>query len=193
MCPLQLEINIWISIGTQTAQRDVYSVEKDVKHHDGEDVDNVEDTYGVRGDKGIKDDVDHDKTVFGLADVSAEHICKGIGNSWGMCYTLPVQWTSYQIRKLRVAHATGMPGMFPPPPRVSDPDMHHGACETHVPWCMPGSLTSRFLRNRWRGKRSPHSRRMRNPQFYVSGEMITLIRLWTHIKHLFARSSCRVY
>ena len=28
--------------------------------------------------------------------------------------------------KLRVAHATGMPGMFSPPPRVSDPDMHHG-------------------------------------------------------------------
>ena len=48
---------------------------------------------------------------------------------------------------------------------VSDPDMHHGMCVTaravmHVgianPW--------------WRGKRSRHSRRMRNPQFYVSGK-----------------------
>ena len=44
--------------------------------------------------------------------------------------------------KFRVAHAPGMPGTFSPPPRVSDPDMHHGTCVTHVPWCMPGSLTS---------------------------------------------------
>ena len=72
--------------------------------------------------------------------------------------------------KLRVAHAPGMPGTFSPPPRVSDPDMHHGTCVTHVPWCMPGSLTSGFLRSRWRGKRSRHSRRMRNPQFCTSGK-----------------------
>ena len=24
---------------------------------------------------------------------------------------------------------------------VSDPDMHHGTCVRHVPWCMSGSLT----------------------------------------------------
>ena len=35
---------------------------------------------------------------------------------------------------------------------------------------MPGSLTSGFLWSRWRGKRSRHSRRMRNPQLYVSGK-----------------------
>ena len=35
---------------------------------------------------------------------------------------------------------------------------------------MPGSLTSGFLWSRWRGKRSRHSRRMRSPQFYVSGK-----------------------
>ena len=28
-------------------------------------------------------------------------------------------------------------------PLVSDPDMHHGTCMTHVPWCMSGSLTRR--------------------------------------------------
>ena len=39
-----------------------------------------------------------------------------------------------------------------------------------MPWCMPGSLTRGFLWNRWRAKRSRHSRRMRNPQFYVSGK-----------------------
>ena len=49
--------------------------------------------------------------------------------------------------KLRVAHAPGMPGTFPPcgplqrKSLVSDPGMHHGTCVTHVPWCMSGSLT----------------------------------------------------
>ena len=65
--------------------------------------------------------------------------------------------------KFRVAHAPGMPGTSSPPPRLSDPDMHHGTCVTHVPWCMPRSLTSCFLLIRWRGKRSRHSRRIRNP------------------------------
>ena len=72
--------------------------------------------------------------------------------------------------KFRVAHAPGIPGTFSPPPRVSDPDMHHGTFVTHVPGCMLGSLTSGFLWSRWRGKRSQHSRRMRNPQFYLSGK-----------------------
>ena len=40
----------------------------------------------------------------------------------------------------------------------------------HVPWCMAGSRTSGFIWSRWRGKRSRHSKRMRNPQFYVSGK-----------------------
>ena len=72
--------------------------------------------------------------------------------------------------KLRVAHAPGMLGTFSPPLSVSDLDMHHGTCVTHVPWCMPGSLINRFPWRRWRGKRSRHSRRMRNTQFYVSGK-----------------------
>ena len=72
--------------------------------------------------------------------------------------------------KLRVAHSPGMPGTFSPPLRVSDPDMHHGMSVMHVPWCMPGSLTSGFLWSQWRGKRSRHSRCMRNPQFHVSGK-----------------------
>ena len=72
--------------------------------------------------------------------------------------------------KLWDAHAPGMLGTFSPLLRVSDPDMHHGTCVTHVPRCMPGSLTSCFLWNLWWGKRSQHSRRMRNPQFCVSGK-----------------------
>ena len=62
---------------------------------------------------------------------------------------------------------SGMPGTFSPLPRFSDPDMHHGKCVAHMQLCMPGSLTSGFLRSRWRGK---HSRRMRKPQFCVSGK-----------------------
>ena len=61
-----------------------------------------------------------------------------------------------------------MPGTFSPPPWVSDPDMHHGTCVMHMPWCMPGSLTLGFLWSRWRGKRSRHSRHMRN--LFLSGE-----------------------
>ena len=72
--------------------------------------------------------------------------------------------------KLRVTHAPGMPGTLSPTTRVSDPDMHYGTCVTHVPRCMPGSLTTGFLWCRWRGKRSRHSRRMRNQQFCASGK-----------------------
>ena len=64
-------------------------------------------------------------------------------------------WASCQIRKIEGAHAPGMPGTFSPSPHVSDPDMHHGTCVTHVPWCMPGSLTSGFIWNWRRGKTFP--------------------------------------
>ena len=72
--------------------------------------------------------------------------------------------------RLRVAHAPGMPGTFSQPSRFSDPDMHHGTCVTHVPWCISGSLISGLPWSRWQEKRSRHSLRMHNPQFYVSGK-----------------------
>ena len=72
--------------------------------------------------------------------------------------------------QMRVAYAPGIPGTFSPSPRVSNPDMHHGTCVTHVPRCVPGSLTSGTLWCRWRGKLYRHTGRMRNPQFYVSGK-----------------------
>ena len=72
--------------------------------------------------------------------------------------------------KLRVAHAPGMSGTFLLTSRVNDPGMNHGTYVTHVPWSMPGSTYSGFLWSLWRGKRSRYSRRMRNPQFYVSGK-----------------------
>ena len=76
-------------------------------------------------------------------------------------------WASYQKRKTAGVYA---PGTFSPPPQVSDPDIHHGTCVTHVPQCMPRSPTSGFLWSRRWGKRSRHSRRMHNPQFYVFGK-----------------------
>ena len=51
-----------------------------------------------------------------------------------------------------------MPGTFSLPLPVNKPNMYHGTCVTHVPWCMPGSLTSGFFWSWWRGKRSWHSR-----------------------------------
>ena len=85
------------------------------------------------------------------------------------CRDIAVAWASCQIRKIAGAHAPGMLGTFSPPPRVSDPDLLHGTCVTHVLWCMTGLITSDFLWSRW-GKRSQHSRRIRNPQVYVSGK-----------------------
>ena len=73
----------------------------------------------------------------------------------GSMYLNPCPWASCQIHKIAGAHAPGMPGTFSPSPQVSDPDMHHGTCVKHVPWCMPGSLTSGFLWNRRRGKTFP--------------------------------------
>ena len=100
------------------------------------------------------------------------------GARWRHDMEMPVAWASCQIRKIPGAHAPGMPGTFSPLPQVSDPDMHHGTCVTHVPWCMSGSLTSGFLWNRRRGKRSRHSRRRRNLQFYVSGKRPITASLW---------------
>ena len=74
-----------------------------------------------------------------------------------------------RYEKLRVTHAPGISGTFSPPQRVGDPDM-------------PESLTSGFLWNLWRGKRSRHSRRMRNLQFYVSGKR-PIIQQPAHVRN----------
>ena len=48
-------------------------------------------------------------------------------------------------------------------PFVSDPGVHHSTCLMHAGIANP----------QWRGKGSRHSRRMRNPQFYVSDKWPT--------------------
>ena len=101
--------------------------------------------------------------------------------------------------ELRVAHEPGMPRTFSPPLWVTGLDIHHGPCVTHGPRCMPGSLTSGFLWSRWRGRRSRHSRRMCNPQFYASGKRpLSLVQLdtgahlyfWSNISLDFPRAQC---
>ena len=74
------------------------------------------------------------------------------------------------LPKLRVAHSPGLPGTHSPSNRVSDPDMHHGTCETHVPWCMSGSLPSVFLWSRWREKRSR--------QAFPAHAQPNILRIW---------------
>ena len=81
-----------------------------------------------------------------------------------------ISWASYKIDKIVGCACAGNAGNVFPPPRVGDPSMHHGTYVKHAPWCMPGRLTSGLFCSRWRGKRSRHSRRMRNPQFYVPGK-----------------------
>ena len=63
----------------------------------------------------------------------------------------PVMGLLPDTQNCRFTHAPGMPGTFSPPPRVRDPDIHHGTCVTHMPWCMQGSPTSGFLWSRWWG------------------------------------------
>ena len=73
---------------------------------------------------------------------------------------------AYQIRKIAGCACAGNAGNVFLHRRlqrkllVSDPYMHHDTCVTHVPWCMSGSLNQR-----WQGKRSRHSRRMRARNF----------------------------
>ena len=49
-------------------------------------------------------------------------------------------------------------------PLVSDPSMHHITCVTK-----PAVMHVGIANPRWWGKRSRHSRRMRDPQYYQSG------------------------
>ena len=80
--------------------------------------------------------------------------------------------------ELRAAHASGMPGMFSPPPtsketaswrfRHASRHVRHARAVMHVGIANP----------QWHGKRSRHSRRIRNSQLYVSGKRAIHFRSW---------------
>ena len=83
--------------------------------------------------------------------------------------------------------------LFSSPPRVSDPDMHHGTCVAQVSWNKPVLLTNGFVWSQWRGKRPRHSRRMRNRNFtylarhpYIVLYFILSVRVGESIKWSFA-------
>ena len=89
-------------------------------------------------------------------------------------------WASCQIRKMVDYACAGNAGnIFP---ATTGYWSRHAS--RHVrdarPGCMPGSLASGFLWSRCRGKRSRHSRRMRNAQFCVCGKwpIVFIHEIW---------------
>ena len=109
--------------------------------------------------------------------------------------TFCLQASCYQLNhgaftryvKLRVAHAPGIPGTFSPPPRVSDPDLHHGTCVIHMQsWCMTESLISDFLWSRWLEKMFPAS---------PAHRQLAILRIWqgVHAAKWFSWRSMRPY
>ena len=86
------------------------------------------------------------------------------------------EWASYQIRQIASCACAGNAGSvftrhrLQRKPLVSFPGMHHSTCIAHLPWSM---IHVEIANPRWREKRSLHSRRMRNPQFYESGKRAT--------------------
>ena len=92
-------------------------------------------------------------------------------------YHIRQRWAFCQIRKIaRCACAENARNVFPA--TSSKRSRHASRYVKHVPWCMPGLQTSGFLWSRWRGKRSRHSRRKRNPQTYVTGKRPMANILW---------------
>ena len=77
-----------------------------------------------------------------------------LGRNWISTTSIGCNGPLTKYAKLRVAHAPGMAGTFCLPPGVSDANMHHGTCVTHVLWCMPVSLTSGYFWSRWWGKKT---------------------------------------
>ena len=71
-----------------------------------------------------------DTTSF-VAMISYTHICQTFGK---------ITW-------LNILGVTHINNPINNSRNGNDPDMHHGTCVTHVPWCMPGSLIFSKLLN----------------------------------------------
>ena len=78
------------------------------------------------------------------------------------------QWASYQIRKIADCACAGNAGdVFPATDFKGNCGLASRHASRHV--CHARAVMHDGIANpRWRGKRSRHSRRMRNPQFYIS-------------------------
>ena len=119
-----------------------------------------------------------------VEDVVLITLCKGCRFVSQRTVSVPINRTIQchgpltRYVKLRFAHAPGIPETFSP--RVSDPGMHHGTCVTHVPRCMPGSLTSGFHLISVAGKTFPAFPSHAQPAICVSGKrpMHKLCNYW---------------
>ena len=72
--------------------------------------------------------------------------------------------------RLWVAHAPGMPVTFSPPPTSKETASWLSRHASRHVRDARAVMRVGMAHSRWRGKPSRHSRRMRNPQFYVSGK-----------------------
>ena len=71
--------------------------------------------------------------------------------------------------KLKAAHAPGMLGTFSSPPTSKETSYRPRHASQHVRYAR-AVMHVGIANLRWLGKCSQHSRRLRNPQVYVSGE-----------------------
>ena len=88
------------------------------------------------------------QTVFKDPDFIIRSMTFDVSEQCNHFYLLQfLQWGSYQICKIAgCACAGNAANVFATRPLqmkslISDPDMHHDTCVTHMPWCMSGSLT----------------------------------------------------
>ena len=72
--------------------------------------------------------------------------------------------------KLWIAHALGVPGRFSPPTTSKETLAQHAQHASRHVRHAHALMHVGIANLRWPGKRSWHSRHMRNPQFYVSGK-----------------------
>ena len=78
--------------------------------------------------------------------------------------------------KLWAVHASGMPGTFSPPPTSKETASWRSRHASRHVRLARAVMHVGIANPRWREKRSRHSRRMRNPQFYLSVQRTIVIR-----------------
>ena len=77
-----------------------------------------------------------------------------------------------RYEKLRVAHAPDLPGMFSPSATLNETTRYRSRYASRHVRDARSVMHVGIDNPRCRGKRSRHSRRMRNPYFYVSGKRL---------------------
>ena len=94
---------------------------------------------------------------------------------------VPRPWASYPIRKIGGCACSG--NVFPTTYFKGNRKLAIPACITARAWCTYRNDAGISNPRRW-GKRSRHSRRMRNPQFYVFGKRLIVTALRCLPSHL---------